>query len=338
MQKNQPFVLVTRTIPEIGRKILSNYCKIEVLGHNPPSRKHLLDKVEKADAILCLLTERIDKDVFDIARKLKVVSTMSSGVDHIDVIESTKRGIYVTNTPDVLTDATADLTWALILTVSRRIVEADNFVRNGKWSIPWSPTLLLGSNVFGKILGIIGMGRIGLAVAKRAKGFGMKIQYYSRNRLKKSYENELDADYISLDELLSTSDYITIHAPLSKETHHLINKDRIRKMKYSAFLINTSRGSIVDENSLVQALEKHWIKGAALDVFEKEPIHKKNPLLKLNNIILTPHIGSATNQTRSIMAEIAATNLIESLSGRIPKYLVNHKVLKQCSPEEIKMI
>jgi len=273
---------------------------------------------------VCLLIDSI----LSSWRRLSVLSSMSVGLDHVDLDAATRRGIYVTYTPDVLTDATADLTWALLLAAARRVCEADRFVRGGLWKVAWAPNLLLGSDVYGKTLGIIGMGKIGYAVAKRATGFGMQILYHQRHRIPEEKERAVNARYVALEELLSTSDYVTIHLPLTEQTRGLINEERLRLMKPTAYLINTSRGPIVDENALVKALKEGWIRGAALDVYEKEPLPEGSPLLKLDNLVLTPHIGSATTATRNRMAEVAADNLIAVLSGTLPRYLANEGVVR----------
>jgi glyoxylate reductase len=285
-----------------------------------------------------LLTDKIDKEVLDAAPNLRVISSYSVGFDHIDVEEATKRGIYVTNTPGVLTETTADLAWSLLMTIARRIVEADKFVRTGKWKVGWSPTLLLGRDVYGKTLGIVGLGRIGSAVAKRARGFDMKVLYYDVIRPPPEREKELGVEFAPLDRLLKESDFVTLHVPLTKETYHMISERELKLMKSTAFLINTSRGAVIDEKALVKALKEGWIAGAALDVFEKEPIDLDNPLLELENVVLVPHIGSASTETRSKMAEMAAKNLIAVLKGEEPPFLVNPEVMKVRPLSTVKMI
>ena len=336
---SRPKVYVTRIIPPPGLEILKEYCEVEL--HNsiyPPSREELLKKVRDKDGLLCLLTDKIDSELMDNAPNLRIISTFSVGYDHIDVDEATKRGIYVTNTPGVLTEAVADLTWALLLAVARRIVEADKYIRAGKWKVSWYPTMMLGTEVYGKILGIIGMGRIGKAVAIRAKGFNMKIIYYDVKRLSPEEEKELNAEYMSLEEVLKNADFVSIHVPLTKETYHMIGEKELRMMKSTAYLINTARGPIVDEKALVKALKEKWIAGAALDVFEKEPIDPNNPLLEFDNIVVVPHIGSATMETRSKMSELSAKNLVMVLKGEMPISLVNPEVMKVRPLDKVKMI
>jgi glyoxylate reductase len=322
-------VVVTRRIADSAlQKIMSRYEVVLYDSDYPPTREWLESNIRGADGVLCMLTDRFDSELLEKAERLKVLSSMSVGLDHVDLDAATRRGVYVTYTPDVLTDATADLTWALLLAAARRVCEADRFVRGGLWKVAWAPNLLLGSDVYGKTLGIIGMGRIGYAVAKRATGFGMQILYHQRHRIPEEKERAVNARYVALEELLSTSDYVTIHLPLTEQTRGLINEERLRLMKPTAYLINTSRGPIVDENALVKALKEGWIRGAALDVYEKEPLPEGSPLLKLNNLVLTPHIGSATTATRNRMAEVAADNLIAVLSGTLPRYLANEGVVR----------
>ncbi|NHV96711.1 MAG: D-glycerate dehydrogenase [Thaumarchaeota archaeon] len=322
-------VVVTRRIADSAlQKIMSRYEVVLYDSDYPPTREWLESNIRGADGVLCMLTDRFDSELLEKAERLKVLSSMSVGLDHVDLDAATRRGVYVTYTPDVLTDATADLTWALLLAAARRVCEADRFVRGGLWKVAWAPNLLLGSDVYGKTLGIIGMGRIGYAVAKRATGFGMQILYHQRHRIPEDKERVVNARYVSLEELLSTSDYVTIHLPLTEQTKGLINEKRLRLMKPTSYLINTSRGAIVDEKALIKALKEGWIKGAALDVYEKEPLPEDSPLLKLDNLVLTPHIGSATTETRNKMAEIAAENLIVVLTGALPRYLANTDVVR----------
>ncbi len=288
-----------------------------------PPRDEILRNIVNKDAILCSISERIDKEVMEAAGpKLKVISTLSTGYDHIDVEEARKRGICITYTGEVLSDATADLTFALVLAISRKIVRADNFVRQKKWTVGWAPDLFLGSNVYGKTLGLIGMGRIGKAVAKRAEGFNMNILYHSRRRLEPKVETEIGARYVDMDTLLRESDYISLHVDLNAESFHLIDESKLKRMKNTAFLINTSRGQVVEGKSLIKAIKGEWIGGAALDVFEKEPLDPNSPLIRMENVVLLPHIGSATFEIRSRMSKIAAQNIIDILSGREPTFLV----------------
>jgi len=325
----KPQVFITRRIPEEGIKMIMEHCETEVSDFDGVlPREMLLEKVKNKDGILCLLTDTIDKEVIDAAGpKLKVISNYAVGFNNIDVEEATRRGIMVTNTPGVLTETTADLAWALMMSIARRIVEADKFVRAGKFR-GWEPLLLLGTDVYGATLGIIGFGRIGQAMARRALGFNMKVIYYDLQRAPSQVEKELGASYRTLPELLSEADFVTIHVPLTPQTHHLIGEKELKMMKKEAYLINTARGPIVDEKALVRALQEKWIRGAALDVFENEP-EVEPELLKLDNVVLAPHIGSATYATRTKMATMAAENLIKALQGEIPPNLVNPEVLEK---------
>jgi glyoxylate reductase len=284
----------------------------------PFNRNELIEKAKNVDAILCVLQDKIDKEVIDYAGpKLKVISTYSTGYEHIDIETAKKRGIKIGYTGDILTETTADLTFGLILCIGRRIIEADKFVREKKWRNGWDPKLMLGADIHNKTLGLIGMGKIGQAVAKRALGFDMEILYHKRNKeitgIDKHLKNKVE--YSELSKLLAISDYIVITCSLNKDSYHLIDINKLKSMKKSSFLINTSRGKIIKEDDLVFALKKKYIAGAALDVFEKEPITSNNPLIKMNNVILLPHIGSSSYDTRRRMSEIAATNIINVLEG-----------------------
>lgn len=334
----KPKVYVTRRIPDVGIRLLEKFCDVNYRDEvPPPPREELLDAVKDVDAIYCTLNEKIDKEVMDRAEKLKVVGTMSVGVDHIDVEYATSRGIYVIHTPGVLTETVADHAWALLLATARRIVEADKMIRDGEWRIPWAPTMMLGYDLYGKTLGVIGVGRIGSAVARRAKGFNMKVLYYDIVR-REDLERELGIKYVELDELLRESDFITLHVPLTPETKGLIKERELKLMKRTAILVNTSRGAVIDQRALTKALREGWIAGAGLDVFEKEPIPVDDPLLKLDNVILTPHIGSASHDTRNKMAEYVAEGIIKVLKGEKPDNLFNPDVVKVRSLDEVKMI
>ncbi|MCD6146878.1 MAG: D-glycerate dehydrogenase [Thermoplasmata archaeon] len=320
-------VYLTRRIPEDGIKLLEERHEIEIYeGDAPPSKEEIIEKVRDKEGLLCLLTDPIDKDVFNAAPKLRAISTYAVGYDNIDMEEATRRKIPVSNTPGVLTETTADLTWALIMAIARRIVEGDRMVREGKFK-GWGPMVLLGNDVYGKTLGIIGAGRIGQAVARRAKGFNMRIIYTSRER-KSDFERECNAKFVGLDELLKESDYITLHVPLTEETYHLIGEKELKMMKNSAYLINTARGKCIDEKALVEALKNKDIAGAALDVFENEPLLTPG-LAELDNVVLAPHAGSASIETRTKMAVIAAKNLIDSLDGKMPQYCLNPEVFEK---------
>lgn len=310
-------IFVTSKISDSALNILKSVGEVEVWEKeetlNGPA---LLDKIKNQDAVLSMVNNFITDDILQQASKLKVIGNCGVGYNNIDIASAEKRGIVVTNTPDVLNDATADLTWALILGIARRIVEADHFVREGKFT-GWLPHLFIGNMVYGKKLGIIGMGRIGAAVCQRAKGFNMKVYYYNRNPLPKEKEQEYNAQYVDLETLLKECDYITIHAPLNEESYHLIGREELHLMKKDAYLINTSRGPLIDEQALYEHLKEGKIAGAALDVYEHEPKIVEG-LLALDNVILLPHIGSATYETRTKMAELAANNIANVLSGKEP--------------------
>jgi glyoxylate reductase len=320
---------MTRRILEPALSILSTECQVTLNKKpHPPSRKELLKNVVGKDGILCMLTDRIDAHVMDNAgSNLKIISSYSTGFEHIDVKEATARGIYVTYTADILAEATADLAFGLILACARNIVRADEYTRHKKWKSAWSPDLMLGYNVHGSILGIIGLGRIGSAVARRARGFNMKVIYHNRER-NRQLESELNATYVELEELLAQSDFVSIHTTLNSASHQLIDSTKLRLMKKTAFLINTARGQVVKEVDLIRTLKHNQIAGAGLDVFDTEPLPESNPLFKMKNVVLLPHIGSATYQTRSKMAEVAARNLLDVLAEKVPnpKFLVNPEV------------
>ena len=332
----KPKVFVTREIPEKGLEMIREYYEVEVWGeYTPPPRDVLMKKAGEVDALVTLLTDKIDKELLDNAPRLRIVAQYAVGYDNIDVEYATEKGVYVTNTPGVLTDAVADLTWALILALARRIVEADKFIRSGdywKTGTGWHPMMMLGVDVAGRTLGIVGIGRIGRAVARRAKGFEMKILYYDIRRLPEDVEKELGARYVDLDTLLKESDIVTLHVPLTRATYHMIGERELKLMKPTALLINTARGAVIDTEALVRALREGWIAGAALDVFEQEPLPPEHPLTKFNNVILTPHIGSATVETRNKMAELVAENLIAFYKGKVPPTLVNRDVVNVRSP------
>lgn len=323
-------VYLTRTIPEPALSILSKECDIVVNKKpSPPTKKEIITNIRNMDAILCTLSDTIDGEIMDAAgSNLKVISSYSTGYDHIDIEEANRRGIYVTFTSDILAEATADLTFALILSIARRVVEADKFVRKKQWKFGWMPNLFLGSDINGMTLGIFGLGSIGAAVARRATGFNMKILYYKRNRVAHQLNHPI-ANYVDINRLLKESDFLSIHATLNKDSFHFFNEVNFRKMKKTAFLINTSRGQIIYERDLIKALKNKWISGAALDVYEKEPMSFSNPLLRMQNVIILPHIGSATYQVRSKMARVAAENLLNVLKGIEPLYVVNPHLKKK---------
>mgnify|MGYP001560011723 CR=1 FL=1 len=318
-------VFVTQKIPEIGIKLLQKYFQVKVyLKDQAMPKKELIKEVKKCDALLCLLTDKIDAEIINANPKLKIISNYAVGFDNIDTNAATKKMIPVTNTPGVSTDAVAEHTFALILAVTKHIVEADSFTKAGKYN-GWKPMQFLGSELKGKTIGIVGLGRIGAGVAERAgKGMGVKVLYYDIKR-NKDFEKEYRAAFVSLPTLFKKSDFVSIHVPLLPSTRHLIGKTELSMMKKSAYLINTSRGPIVDEKALVQALKKKQIAGAALDVYEHEP--KLTPgLTKLKNVVLTPHTASATIEARTAMSELAAQNIIDVLQGRKAKFTVNPEV------------
>lgn len=288
-------------------------------------RAELLQRIADKDALICLLTEKIDEELLAAAPKLRIVSTVSVGYDHIDVPACTRRNVMVTNTPGVLDETTADLAWALLMAIARRIVEGDAWMRTGTWP-GWELDQLLGGDIYGKTLGVIGFGRIGRGMARRAMGFQMRVLYQNCTRVAAEIEKDLRADFADMDRLLRESDFVTLHVPLSAETRHLISTAAFEKMKRTAYLINTARGPVVDEAALVRALDEKKIAGAALDVYENEP--KAHPgLLSRRDVILAPHIGSATIDTRTKMAVMAATNAAEFVAGRRPSNALNADAL-----------
>ncbi len=321
-------VYLTRPIPDAGIELLR--AELPHFRMNSEdrvlSREELLEQVRGCHGILSLLTDKIDGEVMDAAGpQLKVVANYAVGYDNIDVPAATERGILVTNTPGVLTDATADFAWALLMATARRIPESERYARAGKYKA-WGPKLFLGGDFVGRTLGVIGAGRIGTAFAQRSVGWKMRV-LYTDVQPNPHIEKAVGAKFVDLDTLLHESDYVSVHVPLTPETHHLIDAGALRKMKKTAYLINTSRGPVIDEAALAQALKEKVIAGAGLDVFEEEPkIHPD--LLQLENVVLTPHIASATHETRNKMATMAATNLLEALRGNRPPNLVNEEVWK----------
>ncbi len=305
-------VLVTREIPEAGLRSLEGF-DVTVLSERPPERGELLEAVRGANGILTTVTEKMDAEVMDAAGDgLKVIANMAVGYDNIDVEAATERGIVVTNTPEVLTETTADTTFMLLLAAARRLGEAERFLRAGKWDA-WGPKQLLGPDVWGKKLGLVGLGRIGHAVARRTSGFQMEVLYYDQYR-NEDAERELGARYLKLDDLLRESDFVSVHTPLTPETRHLISERELGLMQPTSVLVNASRGPVVDEAALAEALENERIFAAGLDVYEEEPeVHPR--LLELENVVLAPHIGSASIETRDKMATLAAENLRAVLSG-----------------------
>ncbi|MED3550386.1 D-glycerate dehydrogenase [Cytobacillus praedii] len=319
----KPKIYISRKIPVPIIKHLEKSCDVSVWEHEdtPVPRDVLEEKMGEIDGLFCLLTETIDEEILSKATKLKVISNMAVGYNNIDIEAASKKGIMVTNTPGVLTETTADLTFALLMATARRITEASAFLRDGQWQT-WSPMQLTGQDIYQSTIGIIGLGRIGEALARRAKGFNMNILYHSRNR-KLQAEEELGLHFASLEDLLRKSDFVCIMTPYTTDTHNMIRKEHFQLMKDSAILINTARGGIVNENDLYQALSLGQIWAAGLDVFEQEPVSLDHPLLTLPNVVTLPHIGSASIVTRMKMAEVASDNLLKVLNGEIPRHVVN---------------
>jgi len=325
---SKPKLYCTHVLFEGPRRLLEEKFDAEFwAGTDRPSREEVLQRVAGKDALICLLTEKIDRELLDTAGpQLRIVANVAVGYDNIDVPACTERNIAVTNTPGVLDETTADFAWTLLMAVARRLIEADNLARSGKWT-KWNLDQLCGTDVWGKTLGIIGFGRIGRAVARRAKGFGMRVIYNSTKRAPEEVEKEVNAEYMSKDQVLAQSDFLSLHVPLRAETKGLIGPAELAKMKKSAFLINTTRGPVVQEAALVEALEKGVIAGAALDVFEREPLISDG--LRRDNVVLAPHLGSASVETRTRMAGIAAENAIAFFSGKRPPTILNPEVWRE---------
>jgi glyoxylate reductase len=342
---DKPKVFVTRIIRDKGLDLVKEACQADIWPEElPPEREVLLERVRGVDGLLCLLTDRIDSEVMDAAGpRLRVISNHAVGFDNIDLAAATARGIPVGNTPGILTDATADMAFTLMLAAGRRVVEAEKFLRAGKWKT-WGPSLLLGADFVGATLGIIGFGRIGQAMAKRASGFDMQVLFFdpsaapTRPRLSgtmsaapiSSLPLKADKSPFStdLDTLLSESDFVSIHVPLTEETRHLVNAEFLAKMKPNAVLVNTSRGGVVDQAALYETLKERRIFAAALDVTDPEPLPLDSPLLELDNCIILPHIASASVKSRDMMALISAKNLIAGLNGEYLPHCANMEVYR----------
>jgi len=322
----KPKVFVTHGLFAPARALLEKHFEVDYWLSQPrPPRDELLRSVADKDALICLLTEKVNDELLDRAPNLRIAATVSVGYDNIDVAACTRRKIVATNTPGVLDDTTADFAFALLMAIARRIVEGDAWMRSGTWP-GWNLDQLCGADVSGKTLGIIGFGRIGRAMAKRAQGFDMRILYTDAMRAAPEVERDLHAEYVDRDRLLAAADFVSVHVPLLPETRRLINAATLAKMKPGSYLINTSRGPVVDEAALVAALDAKQIAGAALDVFENEP--KAHPaLIARKDVILTPHIASASVETRTKMAVIAAENVIALFDGRRPPNALNPEVL-----------
>lgn len=325
---SRPKVYVTRRIPQPALDLIRAVADLSMWDREdvPPPREVVLRDARQVDGLLTLLTDRIDGQVMDAAPRLKVVSNFAVGFDNIDIPAATSRGIVVTNTPEVLTDTVADFAFCLILSAARRLVEADAYTRAGKWKT-WEPLLLAGQDVHGATLGLIGLGRIGSAVARRAKGFEMRVIYYDPYR-RQDLETSLGIEYRPFADVLRDADVLSVHVPLSEQTRHLIGGEQFGMMKKTAVFVNTSRGPVVDQRALAEALASRRIFAAGIDVFEQEPIPADDPLLRLDNVVVVPHIASASVPTRIRMATLAAENLVAVLQGRRPPNPVNPEVLK----------
>ncbi|AKA49328.1 2-ketogluconate reductase [uncultured archaeon] len=314
----KPKVIVTRNFSGKWIERLKEFADVTLWQKDAPAdREWLISNVKGKDGAIVMLTDSVDRELIEAGKGLKAISTMSVGYDHIDAEYARKNGIVVSNTPDVLTDSTADMGMALLLSAARRIVEGDRLVRNKGWKEKWKPDFMLGLEVSGKTLGIYGLGRIGKAVAERARAFSMNVIYYSRTDKRVGF-----AEYVDFKKLLSESDFLVVTVSLNEETRNSIDKAALDAMKNDAILVNISRGPVVDEIALYEALKGGNIAGAALDVYTEEPVNLDSPLVNLENIVLSPHLGSATIETRDKMAELAVTNLIEALKGNRPKYTV----------------
>ena len=324
----KPRVFVTRHLPGDALDFLAQHAEVEWWPEDlPPPRDELLRRATASEGLLTLLTDRIDEQLLDQAPTLLVVSNMATGFDNIDVAVASRSNVLVTRTPGVLSQTTAEFTIALIFAAVRRVVEGDRRTRAGEWKT-WGPEILLGQDLAGSTLGIVGMGGIGVEVTQRARALDMRIVYYSRTR-KIALERKYGMQFMELEELLRDSDFVSLHAPLTPETRHLINAATLGLMKTTAVLVNTARGSLVDQKALYAALIEGRIAGAALDVTDPEPIDPQDPLLTLPNVIVTPHIASASVATRSRMAMLAAENLVQALNGRVPTHAVNRDISRK---------
>lgn len=322
----KPFVYITRKLPDDIISPLKEVANVEMWESTdkPVPKTILMEKVKQAEGLLTMVSDKVDQSVLEQASNLKVVANMAVGYDNIDVDYATRKSIFVCNTPDVLSDTTADLAFALLMAVARRIVEGNSYIKQGLWK-EWSPYLLAGHDIHHKKIGIVGMGRIGEKVAKRATGFEMEILYHNRSR-KEATEKELGATFCSFEELLSQADFVVCLAPLTDETKHLFNGKAFSKMKKSAIFINAGRGLVVDEEALIHALRNKEIAGAGLDVFSHEPIDQNHPLLQFENVVALPHIGSASMETRDKMMALAIENISNVMKGNLPEVYVNQEL------------
>ena len=325
---SKPKVLATHPLFESPRKLLEEHFEVEYWNHpDRPPRLEVLKRVAEKDALICLLTEKINDELLDAGPKLRIVANVAVGFDNIDVAACTRRKVVASNTPGVLTETTADFAWTLLMAVARRLLEGDLLVRSGQWK-GWNLDQLCGADVWGKTLGLLGFGRIGRGVARRASGFQMRVIYNDAVRAPVEVERELNVQFVERDQLIAEADFISVHVPLMPETRHLIGAPQLARMKRTAFLINTSRGPVVDEGALVAALETGQIAGAALDVYENEPqVHPG--LVRRSNVVLAPHIASASVETRTKMATMAVENVIALFAGRRPPNALNPEVLGQ---------
>jgi lactate dehydrogenase-like 2-hydroxyacid dehydrogenase len=323
---NQKSIFVTRRIPQPGLDLLTDFDVTVNPEDRVLTKQEVIAGAKGKDAVLCLLTDPIDSEIMDAVPTVKIFANYAVGFNNIDVDAATQRKIVITNAPGVLTDTTADMAWTLLMAAARRVVEADKFCRDGQFK-GWAPMLFLGVDIHHKTLGIIGMGRIGQAMARRASGFDMRVLYYDENSLFPEKEAELKASYASMEQLLMESDFVSLHVPLMPSTRHLISRKELALMKPTAILINTARGPVVDEKALVEALQSKRIFGAGLDVFEAEPALAPG-LTALDNVVIPPHIASATIDTRTKMATIAAGNIVAFFKGEVPPTIVNPEVLK----------
>ena len=318
-------IFLTRTLHDFALKELKKKFEVDIhTGKIPIPQNTLKSKIKNLDGLICFPYDKINKEVLQSAKKLKVISTFSLGYDHIDLDFAKENKIRVGYTPEVLTDATADMAFGLLLDSLRRISEGDRIIRKGKWKQIYGAHDYVGFDLQGKTLGIMGLGRIGKTLAKRAKAFDMKIIYHNRNKISRDEERKLGVKYAKFDKLITQSDIISIHVPHTKETNQIFNMKILKKMKKTAFLINTSRGKVVNEKDLVTALKQKIIAGAGIDVFETEPIKKNHPFMKLENLVMSPHVGSSTKETRIQMAELTVKNLIYGMNGKKPIYSVGY--------------
>ena len=315
----KPIVTVTNIFPQVALDKLSSECDLKI-NRTSLTKEELKQQVSGSDAVISYLTDRIDQDIIDRGTKLKIIANYGAGFNNIDVTYASERGIWVTNTPNVLHETTADLTWAMILGTARQIVSADRYTREGKFQ-GWGAKLFLGGDVYEKTLGIIGLGEIGRSVARRALGFNMRTLYHQRNRLPKEEEKKLNVEYATFEKILRESDFLTLHVPLTEETEYMIGNDEIALMKKTAYLIHTARGKVIDDYALVAALREGRLAGAALDVYEDEP-ELTEGMRELDNLMILPHIGSASFETRDKMALLVADNILDALEGKTPRSLV----------------